>query len=488
MSHASRVLTAALLVLFAAPEAARSAAKPESSPPKEKTYTVEPGMLKVKVTLDGVFEARKMTPVSRTPKAWSQMKVLWAVKPGAKVEQGEPLVRLDAEDLDKKIEDIEAGEALAGLGLKQATEELRLLEESAPEQLKWAQRSKSTADENFEHYKKSDLAYKDKHLALDKEGINLWLESNKMEMEELKKMYEADDLVEGTEELVLKREQHSLKRTQLDYEEKTKFEFPWRNKVEKRRELEQQKKKVRDAEAALDQTETMVPIKLRRKQLEVKKMEYDRARAREHLEELKADRETMTIRAPADGVVYYGECVRGRYPSAEKIAEALKPGGGLPARQVFITIVEPGPVFVRAAAPEKNLHDLRRGQAATVTPTAYPKHKLTGEVESVKIAPAGPAPYSVTVTLDDKQGPVLPGMTCKVELLAYQKKDALLVPAAAVFSEPADEDARYVYLQKAEGEEPLKQPVIVGRRKGDKLEVLYGLTKGDVVLLTKPGE
>ena len=51
--------------------------------------------------------------------------------------------------------------------------------------------------------------------------------------------------------------------------------------------------------------------------------------------------------------------------------------------------------------------------------------------------------------LDEKAKPVVPGMACKLTLIAYEKKDAITVPAAAVFDNPADGERNLVYVKTA---------------------------------------
>ncbi|MFH1731013.1 MAG: HlyD family efflux transporter periplasmic adaptor subunit [Planctomycetota bacterium] len=478
---------AVVLVLFALMGAAVSAAeKTEGQPAEPKTHTVEAAPLKIEVSLDGVFESEQMTEVSRVPETWDQMKVLWAAGPGTAVKKGDVLVKLDTEDLDKTLEDIEAGTALGDLALKKAQEELRLLEKSTPEQLKWAERSRRIAQEDHAYYLKSTVPYQDRYFALDRQGTDLWLESVKTELRELKKMYEADDLVESTEELVLKRQQHEMDRTLIDVERQVKFAFPKRKEMDTPRANENEAKKVHDADAAFDNAKTMLPLALREKQAQVDKMKYDRANAAEHLAKLKADRETMVVRAPAAGTVYYGQCVRGWWTTIDKVEPKLREGGQLGPREVFMTIVDTERMFVRAGAAEQHLRDLRKGMTAVTVPTGYPDQRLAGQVESVTIQPGGPEKYTVRVSFKAGRPAVLPGMTCQVRLVAYEQKNAIMVPAGAVFAEPDDADKHYVYLQAAAGKPPVKRPVTAGREKDGELEIVKGLAKGDVILLEKP--
>ncbi len=493
-----RVRVAAVLMLCvlmsASALAAEKANGPEKkepskkkAPPKAKTYTVEVEPLRIDITLGGVFEAKRMAEVSRAPEAWKQMKVVWAAEPGTTVKKGDVLVKLDTEDLDRTIKDIEAGRALGDLAWKRAGEELRMLEKVTKEGLAKAKLARKRAEEDFAHFKKGVAPFRPKYAAVDAKWTDLWLETVLTEHDELKKMYEADDLVESTEGLVLKRQELRVEWEKIGHEKDTKFTIPWRTKVQFPRTMEDQKKKLRDAAIALEKATAGLTLGLEKKKLELAKLKYDRARAAEHLAKLQADRKTMTILAPAGGVVYYGKCVRGQWKSVDKAAARLREGGQLAAYNVFMTIVGKRGIFVRAGAAEQHLRDLRKGKDAQITPTGYPDGKLKGKIESITIQPGGPERYTVRFAVPGRRQ-ILPGMTCSVRLIAYQKKKAITVPAGAVFAEPDDPDSRYVYMQAVEDKEPKKRPVTVGRTKNGQLEITKGLAKGDVILLKKPAK
>jgi len=64
------------------------------------------------------------------------------------------------------------------------------------------------------------------------------------------------------------------------------------------------------------------------------------------------------------------------------------------------------------------------------------------------------------------------------------RKEALSVPAGAVFSDDEDE-GHYVYLPSGKGK-PTKRAVKVGRTVGGKTEIVAGLKEGDDILTAKP--
>jgi hypothetical protein len=103
---------------------------------------------------------------------------------------------------------------------------------------------------------------------------------------------------------------------------------------------------------------------------------FERKKADEKLTELKQDRELMTLTAPADGIVYYGRCVRGKWPAAGELASRLRAGGAVQPREIVMTIVGDGNLFVRASIPEKDLAKVQPGTSGTAVPAAFANSRL----------------------------------------------------------------------------------------------------------------
>ena len=91
----------------------------------------------------------------------------------------------------------------------------------------------------------------------------------------------------------------------------------------------------------------------------------------------------------------------------------------------------------------------------------------------------------MSVSPDKPAKQIVPGMTCKIKLTPYSKSDAIVVPPKTVFSDPQDEDEKFVYLldknNKAE-----KQPVKIGKQTDKQAEIRKGLSEGDKILLEAP--
>jgi multidrug resistance efflux pump len=455
------------------------------------TAKVEKGPLKIEVELKGVFEAEDMTEVVLRPEAFIPdvrgiLTVLTAVEQGTAVHKGETLVTLDLEKIDQMIQDLKVDQRLAELALKEAEEELPVLEKNTPLELAAAERAKKVADEDLKYYLETGRPHAEKSALFDVKSAGHWLEYAKEELRQLEKMYRAKDLTEETEEIILKRQRNavesaafSLQSAEIRRDETLKVELP-------RKEVTMKEAAVKNA-LSLEKARNILPLTLSQKRLALEKIKYERTKAEDKLRKFEKDRETMTVKSPADGVVYYGKCLHGKWTTAGSVAEKLQRGGVLMPDEVFMTIVKPRPMFVRATIEEKDLHQIRPGLKGKIVPVPYPERKLSAGVKSVSAIPVTPGTFEARIPLETAKDPdaLVPGMACTIKFVPYSKEEALTVPADAVFTEDLDDDKHYVFLA-VKGGKPEKRPVTIGKKTDKKTEILQGLREGDEILLEKP--
>jgi multidrug efflux pump subunit AcrA (membrane-fusion protein) len=237
---------------------------------------------------------------------------------------------------------------------------------------------------------------------------------------------------------------------------------------------------------AWEKAKSSLPLALNQKRLALAKLKYDQVKAEEKLRNVQKDRDALTVRAPADGIVYYGKCLRGQWTTAATVAPRLQRGGTLTADEVFLTVVSPGSLFVRATVEEKDLHLLQPGLKGLVIPTGFPDIKLPARLARLVPIPQGAGSFEARVNLEKEAGDrLVPGLACTVKFLAYRKDKALTVPASAVFEEDAEGETPHVFLVTP-GAKPEKRPVKVGKTADGKTEILEGLREGEVILTSKP--
>jgi len=319
------------------------------------------------------------------------------------------------------------------LAVKQAEGELQFLEKSAPLDLTGTRRQRRIAEEDLARFLKVDRPMSKKSADFTLKMARQHLEYQEEELRQLEKMYKADDLTEETEEIILKRARNAVEQAKFTLE----IEKVYHDRMVKlnlpRRE-ESVKESAQRSAILWNKVKATLPLAMEKERLELDKLKLERARAKEKLQKLLADRATMSVKAPAAGVVYYGRCIRGKFSGAASLANNLRRGGSLAAGQVFMTVVKPRPMFIRAAVPEKHLQYVRAGLKGTASPTGYPDLKLAARIRHVAAVPTSSGSFDsrINVALDRQAQALMPGMTCKVKLVPYVKKNVLTVPPKAV--------------------------------------------------------
>ncbi len=451
------------------------------------TYTVKPVPFRLEARLEGTFEPPQLTEVRPDMKRWTQLVVEEVVPHGTRVGTGDVLVRLDTEKVDEAIRDLEIAGRLAAIALGLQERELAILEKATPLQLELAARARRMVREDIDRYQKKEaelaVAANDKQL----EAAEFSLANAEEELAQLEKMYEQDDLTEETEEIVLKRARFeadmarfSAALTRDRHERIAGLDLPRRREFLANLD--------RASELDFEQAQGGLPVALEKQRLELEKARNEQRKAGENLAELKAERARMPIRAPADGVVYYGKWRQGKWTDADTAAGRLRPGGQLDARDTIMTVVGPGKLAVRAGVPEKDLARVVIGAPAKVAPKAFPEVRLPASVRGVSPVPVAAGRFDAVVELAEEHPRLVAGMEAEVRVVAESRPDALAVPKKAVFSEPLDDEARFVYVVSRDGKdkEPRKRSVAVGRANDESIEITAGLAFGEEILLERP--
>ena len=474
-------LLAALLASTLALGSAHAAdPKPAPATNTPAVHTIAKGSLKPKVQLDAVFESLEMAPVKLETKAWTDLTVLEAVAHGARVKKGQTLVKLDTEKLVEQIKEQELDAPAAVIALETAVAELNNLEETTPLKLDAAKRSHRVASEELAYYESTGRPQREKNSRFNLKSAEQRLEGAREELRQLEKMYKADDLTEETEEIILKRQKFAVEATELSLES-TRLMVDRDFKTLIPREQETYKATKKDQDYALALSDKTLPKALTKKRLDLDKLKRDQKKTDKKLIDLKKDLESMSITAPADGIVYYGACENGKWTSGGIVAKKLLPTGKLTANEVFITIVNPARMQLRATATEADLANLKSGAKGTAAPLSASDKKLPVKLEELGELPQPGGGFEAKLSFEkDPSLHLMPGMNAKVSI-GDSGRESLLAPKDAVFTEGKKQ---FVWLSK--GAKPEKQAVKTGENDGKMIEILDGLSEGDKILATKP--
>lgn len=197
--------------------------------------------------------------------------------------------------------------------------------------------------------------------------------------------------------------------------------------------------------------------------------------------------EKATLTAPIDGVVIFNN------PAAAAAAAAGASGagaGGKPGKGSAVspgsapfTVVDLTALKFTAEVDEADVERVNVGMNAKVTLDSFPGEEFTTTV--VRINPVaqptatGGTVFEVELALGDTTKDVLIGMKGDATIEVSSQAGALTIPVEALFSEGGTD---YVYV--VENGKLKKTEITVGATTDTEVEVLEGLSPGDVVALS----
>lgn len=413
------------------------------------------------------------------PKAWTEFKIIEIVDHGVRVSKGDVLVRLDPEDIDRKIDDTRMEIEVGAFTLTQAEADLKILEETSPNKLESLRRAAEIAKQENTYFTQiRRKATEDTATQALKRSEQI-LSNQREELKQLTKMYEADDVTENTEEIILVRQQDAvaaaefaLRMEGLDHKRTLEVTLP--------REAKTLADSERDSAISLKKAETDIPRSIELAKLALDKLKTARKRAKESLEELESDRTRFEFKAAADGVFYHGPIENGRWTVGEWV-KSLVPHGKLPVNSAFATFV-PGAAKLSLVAfvDEATARSLQPDLTGTATLTGREDLEIPIKLTALASTPNTSGTYRADLTATwPKDAPPVAGATAQVRLISYQQASAVVVPTSAlVFSA----GGWTVEVKLADGKTE-NRPVKRGRVSGNETEILSGLDVGQVVVV-----
>ena len=225
------------------------------------------------------------------------------------------------------------------------------------------------------------------------------------------------------------------------------------------------------------QAEKGLPDALQQKRLEVAAQERSLEKGAQRLAKLEKDLASLTVKAPHDGIVYYGTSKRGKWITASTVERKLMPAGKLLPREIFMTVVKTTPLRITAAVPEAKLRHLEPGIAGEATLVWNSDDPLATELETLSYVPHDDGTFDAHFSLP-KPGTdaatLYPGMKAKLKLEVHSAEKAITVPKKAVHR--GEKGERFVHLKNGD-----KRAVKIGKSDDKVVEILSGLEEGDEI-------
>lgn len=174
-------------------------------------------------------------------------------------------------------------------------------------------------------------------------------------------------------------------------------------------------------------------------------------------------RDTLTVSTPIGGMIK---------------TLGVRAGMTLAAGQTLAEINGIGTVWLNAAVPEALAAQLRSGQSAGATLTAFPGERFAGRVSAI-LPNVQPDTRTLTVRIElpNRGGRLRPGMFARVDFGAHGR-DALLVPTEAVIRT----GRRNLVMLALPGGRYQPAEVRVGAESGGRSAILAGLAAGEKIV------
>lgn len=448
-------------------------AAPAAETTVEKSpFTIEKSLQAGVLPLDGTVL------LQIEPKAWADFEITTIAAHGSKVAKGDVLLRFDTEQIDRKLTDSRRALESGALALAQAEEDLKHLEQTAPHRLDALKRAADIAREEHAYFTKTRRKAAEETAAQSLERRKQMLSNQQEELKQLTKMYEADDLTEDTEEIILVRQkddvaaaEFSLRMETLDYQRTIEVALP--------REAVTLANNERDTAIALAKATQEIPRSITLKKLEIDGLKTSAEREKQTLAELEHDRALFEFKAPADGWFYHGAIENGRWSTGDAVKALVKHGRPAPNKAFATFVPAKTKTGLTGFVDEATARALAIGAVGSAVPAGREDLEVPVKLATLASIPGPDGTYRVdlTATWPETASPVI-GSSAEVRLVAYHQAAAISVPLKALAYGP---DGWTIRVKLADGKTE-NRPVKRGRISGETVEILSGLEAGQVII------
>jgi len=318
-----------------------------------------------KSTMTGRIIPGEHAAVSLWPEAYNGELLVLEVRPeGTPVVEGDVLARLDTRSIEEQIASAELELQSARVAHDGLLEKNRIALELAVADLARARAGLDRTRRTLDGYENRELGFMTRIDGLSEQREQFRVDDQRDELAQLEAMYEADELTDATEEIVLKRSQRNLQLT-LDGNSLSADRRQYRNEIAQLNDLETRREALtRETQAVEHLVRNQAVAQAARSDAEQRSLAAG-AKKEERLQRLTRDLELLTIKAPRAGILMHGKLAdyrpgksRARLERASKIAP----------RSDVLLVVEPSKLAVALELSESSLDTLGDGSVVRLRP------------------------------------------------------------------------------------------------------------------------
>jgi RND family efflux transporter MFP subunit len=248
-------------------------------------------------------------------------------------------------------------------------------------------------------------------------------------------------------------------------------------------EGEEAKLKLADAEQALREAETKQKSDEALNRANIESTEQASNKARFDVKRAERSLEAMAVRAPSAGTISLLDHWTGSSDAPYRPGDRAWPGAAI------ANLPDATTLRISARVDETERGRLAPKQSVTVQLNAIPDRQFTGHIEQIGALASmdfsGGWPFArnfnLEIVLDQTDSRFKPGISGQVTVIVDRVRDAITIPAQAMFQK-SGQNVAYVW----RGMQFEERAIEVGRRSGDRIMVARGVTAGEQVALRDP--
>ena len=465
-------------------EAKKEEAKPVAPPAKPKYETVEIKAKSLSITeeLSGTIIPQDVYPINLDIAEWGNpFRILKVKAHGTRVEKGDRLIELDLEAYDRALTDLRREVKMAEIVFARAQAAIEKQRKLNEQEMKELELGIERSKDNFKFFWDVEWPAKLAQLELQAQADKASLDAEEEEFNQLKKMYEADDMVEHEEEFLLKRQKLALDVARFNYQRSVERYNRSKTFTNPNTETDNKLKYTR-LEVTWKEALTIAPTVIKEAELTFEAQKIALERINIKLNRLEKQRAMLECRAPESGIFLYGNFENNKYSGFDLACQALKYNGAMPPRKTLCVVVPEGDLSLSISIPEKLWSDMENGLKGWFVANAYSRKELSVSLKSFTEFPISEGEYQGTVQIREDipaAMKLLPGMKGKVRFNMVDKAKAIMIPESALGREGASTQ-RFVYVMQNDA--PVKRTVQTGYFRNNEVEITDGLESGENIV------
>ncbi len=437
------------------------------------THTVTRRTISDSVVEQGTLESQN-TVYGRCELPGWQNKIIFIVPEGTHVKAGDVVVRFDASETQKEVDQQKVKVNETEGEVEQAQQEVQVQDNKNESDIAAAELALTLADMDVKKYREGELTMtKADYESLIAEG-QAELEKTRDELENIRALIKKG--FRSPEQL----RELDLRKDSAEYRvESNKRKLELLLNYESPRKMVELEANAKEATRKLERSKTTAAAESKKAQLKLANAKTSRDLQKQQLEQMEAVLKKCEIVVAKEGTIAYAN--QPWYDAEDRIKE----GASVRREQNVFYIPDMTKMQVTTNVHESVINKVKEKQAAIVRVDAYPDQVFNGTVQSVSQLASSSyrseaKVYQVLILIDQIPDNVRlkPGMTTEVEVLVGTYEDIVAIPINSV-----TEHFQMSYAYAQIGTKFERRVVEIGRTTQSFVEIKSGLEPNEIVAL-----